>query len=186
MSAKLYGWLTNPENEVVPSYDSSKEKYVVEWHTDHGRISACAETLDGAIRKAYEIAKNPNPEERRRLAYMPTANTSNTAWSTGNRNGKWGWYGYVKIQTELDAEEIDFTPPKLPKGWKFNEFGSSIRRAKCNKRMAYLDQCGHSQWRFGFEVVADTKEIWMDGDRAIFNALCESVGEVERAHFIIE
>lgn len=186
MTAKLYKWFTDPLNEVVPSYDSDKERYDVEWHTGHGRISVCAPTLDGAIRKAYEIAQNPNPEERRRLAFMPTANTRDTAWSNGGRNGKWGWYGYVTVQTELDAEEIEFTPPALPKGWKFDEFRSSINRGVRNKRIAFVEQCGHSAWRFRFEVLADTKEIWMDADRAIFGALCGAVGEVERAHFIID
>lgn len=190
MSEKLYNWLINPERNVLVNTGTARNHsvdcYIVSWNTDSGRIEARGDSLDVTIRKAYDIDQNPNPEERRRLTYTPTANIYQSAWSTGCRNGKWGWYGYVKIETELDAEEIEFELPKLPKGWKYNEFGSNIRRAKHNKRVAYIDQCGNALWRFGFEVVADTKEIWNYSERAVFNAMCKSLGEVERAHFIIE
>jgi hypothetical protein len=190
MSAKLYNWLINPERNVLADIHTSKngsvQFHIVSWNTDSGRIEARGDSLDAAIRKAYEIDQNPNPEERRRLTYTPTANIYQSAWSTGCRNGKWGWYGYFKIEAELDAEKIEFEVPKLPKGWKYNEFGSNIRRAKHNKRVAYIDQYGKELWRFRFEVLAETKEIWNDSEQAVFNVLCKSLGEVERAHLIIE
>lgn len=186
MSAKLYKWLVDPSRDVLVGLNSDSTQYEISWSTSHGPIKVYADTLDAAIKKAYEIDQNPNPEARRRLAHLPTTNRANSVWSTGNRNGRWGWYGFINVGCQLDAEQIDFEVPKLPKGWSYDEFGSNIRRGRYNKRVAYLEQCGRNQWRFRFEVFADSKEIWNDKSDPVFAAMMKPIVEVERAHFVIE
>lgn len=188
MSAKLYKWLVDPERGVHFDADTNRrddiECHIVAWNTSHGRIEVRGETLDATIKKAYEIDQNPDPEQRRRLAYTPTATRSGSVWSTGRKNGVCGWYGFIVVHAELDTEEILFSVPKLPKGWKYDEFRSGIRRVK-NKRMVKLYECGSSRWRFDFEITTANYDLWCN-DHTALDTLVAAVGEIERAHFVIE
>lgn len=182
MSAELYNWLVDPERHVLMDYSPEKEQIVISWHTPRGRIETCAETLDLAIKKAHQIDQNTDPERRIRLAYMPTAHYE--AWSTGCRpDGKYGWCGFIHINAKM-PKNVEFELPKLPRGWVYEEFFTNIRRCK-SKRIAYIEARGENSARFSFRIKAEQK-TWSKGNPQLFSSLCETIGEIERAHFVID
>lgn len=189
MKHEIYDWLVDPDKTVFT--DIQDDQHVVAWNTVTGRISVRAETLDCAIRKAYEIDKNPSQEYRIRATHRSTA--TRQAYTTGQLyDGKFGWRGHVQIN-ELIPVDAEFALPKLPKGWSWVPSGSDYERRKQPARtVGYFrnghvsdDNTGMEKARFHFTVAATWEVFSRTRGDQVLESIYGALVDFERNNFII-
>jgi hypothetical protein len=101
------------------------------------------------------------------------------AWTTGLKNGRYGWRGHVPVTGKAIPKKYEFRLPELPIGWQWEWMTDSHERRNPNRVTGFLRR----GVEFHFEVSC-TPEIWNEGThtqdplRIIENAVVTFVNNV--------
>ncbi|MBI6883163.1 hypothetical protein [Pseudomonas putida] len=181
--ADIYAWMSDQARAVTVTHNDTYDRVTCSWNISSGqRMKATGDSFAEATQRAFVL--DTNPCNLRRAAYEPTVTVS--AYSTGNRNGLYGWSGEFVFEARISKDIEIFELPALPKGWTWG--GYAHIRQKSKRSPAYgvlkhyeIDDLFATKSSFSFEVLTSHTQ-WSEGDSGeILDVLERALGEFERS-----